>query len=53
MEEREETELTAGVGRENMPEGKAVRIDLMKRARAANREAEDQTGASGPKSETP
>ena len=36
-----------------MPGEKAVRVDLMKRARAVNRETEDQAGASGPKSESP
>jgi len=41
------------VGRENMPGGKAVAVQLMKRLRAPSREAEDQTGASGPLSETP
>jgi len=41
------------MARENMPRGKAVRVDLMKRARAANRAAENQTGASGPRSVTP
>ena len=39
-------------GRENMPGGKAVAVDLMKRARAPTRAAEDQTGASGPMSRT-
>jgi len=36
-----------------MPGGKAVIVDLMKRTKPANREAEDQMEASGPKSETP
>jgi len=34
-----------------MLRGKAARLDLRKRVRAARRGAEDQTGASGPKSE--
>jgi len=40
-------------GRENMPGGKAVAVDLMKRARVPRRAAEDYTGASGPTSRTP
>jgi len=36
-----------------MPGGKAVAVDLMKRARAPKRAAEDQTGASGSISRTP
>jgi len=52
VEEREQTELAAEIGQENMPGGKPVKVDLMKRAKAANREAEDQMGASGPRSET-
>jgi len=40
-------------GRENMPGGKAVAVELMNRARAPSSGAEDQTGASGPMSETP
>jgi len=32
-----------------MPGAKAVWVDLMKRANAANMEAEDEIGASGPK----
>ena len=40
-------------GRENIPRGKAVAVDLMKRARAASRAANDQTGASGSISRTP
>jgi len=45
--------LTAEVRCVNMPGWKAVRVDLIKRARAANREAEDQTGAYRARSETP
>ena len=41
------------VGRENMPGGKAVAVELMKRLGAPSKGAEDQTGASGPMSETP
>jgi len=40
-------------GWENMPGGRAVAVDLMKRASASKRAAEDQTGASGPMSRTP
>jgi len=36
-----------------MAGGKAVAVELMKQLRAPSREAEDQTGASGPMSETP
>jgi len=36
-----------------MPGGKAVPIEVMKRARALSSGPEDQTGASGPMSETP
>jgi len=36
-----------------MPGGKAVAVDRMKRVSAPKRVAEDQTGASGPSSETP
>jgi len=36
-----------------MPGGKAVAVDLMKRARAPRKAAEDQMGASGPMSRTP
>jgi len=36
-----------------MPGGKAVAVDLTKRASAPKRAAEDQTGASGPSSVTP
>jgi len=36
-----------------MPGGKAVAVDLMKWDSAPKRAAEDQTGASGPSSETP
>jgi len=43
----------ADIGRENMPGGKAVAVDLMKRARPPNRAAKDQTGSSGPMSRTP
>jgi len=46
-------EEAADDGRENMPGGKAVAVDLMKRARAPNRAAEDQMGASGPTLRTP
>jgi len=35
-----------------MPGGKAVAVARMKRVSAANRAAEDQTGASGPSSVT-
>ena len=41
---REEIEEAADVGRENMPGGKAIAVDLMKRARAPSRAAEDHTG---------
>ena len=41
------------VGRENMPGGKAVTVDLMKRARALRRTADDETGASALLSRTP
>jgi len=37
----------------NIPVGKAVAVELMKGLRARSRGAEDQTGASGPMSETP
>ena len=40
-------------GRENMPGGKAVAVDLMRQARAPRRAAENETGASGPMSRTP
>jgi len=40
-------------GRENMPGGKAVAVDLVMRPRAARRAAEDHTGALGPMSRTP
>lgn len=55
MEEREENELAADMGCENMLRGKGVRVqvDLINGARAASREAEDETAGSGPKSETP
>jgi len=36
-----------------MPAEKAVRVDVISPARAANREASDQTGVSGPRSESP
>jgi len=36
-----------------MPGGKGVAVELMNRARATSREADDQTGASGPMSGTP
>ena len=39
-------------GRENMPGGKTVAVDLIKRVRAPSRAGEDQTGASGPSSVT-
>jgi len=51
LDDREEAERPAEVGRENMPEGQALRVDLMKKERAPRRAAEDQTGASGPRSE--
>jgi len=44
--------MEADDGQRNIPEGKSVDGELMKRARAANRETEDQTGALGPMSET-
>jgi len=53
LEEREETDEAADVGRENIPGGKAVAVDLIKRMSTPRRAAEDQTGASGPISETP
>jgi len=40
-------------GRENMPGGKAVAVDFMKRASVPKRAAEVQRGASGPISRTP
>jgi len=40
-------EEAADVGGENIRGGKAVAVDLMKRARAPRRAPEDQTGASG------
>ena len=46
-------EEAADVGRENIPGGKAVAVDLIKRARAPRRAPEDKTGASGPMSWTP
>ena len=52
LDDREEAELAAEVGRENMPGGQALRVNLMKKERAPRRAAEDQTGASGPRSET-
>jgi len=36
-----------------MPGGKAVAVEVMKRLSAPSRGTEDQTGASGPMSETP
>jgi len=36
-----------------MPGGKAVAVDLMKRARAPRKAAEDQMGVSGPMLRTP
>jgi len=53
LEEREEIEEVEEDGRENIPGGKAVGVDLMKRASAPKREAEDHTGAPGPMSRTP
>jgi len=53
LDEREETEPAEDDGRENIPGGKAVAVDLMKRTSAPSRAAEDQTGASGPSSVTP
>ena len=44
--------LAADVRPENMPGGKAVLVDLMKRDWVRRRVAEDQTGASGPRSDT-
>jgi len=46
-------ELEEELGRENIPGGKAVDVELMKQAKAPRREADDPTGASGPISETP
>ena len=46
-------EEAADVGRENMPGGKAVAVDLINRARAPKRAAEHHTGASAPMSRTP
>jgi len=48
LDEREEAELAAEVGRENRAGRKAVLVDLMNRERAPRRAAEDQIGASGP-----
>jgi len=42
-------EAAAEVERENMPAGKKVLVDLMKRERAPRRAVEHQTGASGPR----
>jgi len=52
LEEEEETELVADERRENMGWKKVVWADLTKRERALSRAAEDQIGASGPRSET-
>ena len=46
-------EEAADVGREKMPGGKAVAVDLIKRVSEPRRAAEDHTGASGPISDTP
>jgi len=46
-------EEAAEVGRENMPGGKGVAVDLMHRVRAPKMATEDYTGASGPSSVTP
>ena len=53
MDDWEEIEPAEDVGRENMPGGKAVAVELMKRLRAPSKGTEDQTEASGPMSETP
>jgi len=45
--------LEDDVGRENMPGGKPVIVDLRNQERAPRRAAEDQIGALGPRSETP
>jgi len=46
-------EETEDDGQENMPGGNTAAVDLMQRARAPRRAAEDQMGASGPMWRTP
>jgi len=52
LDDQEETDSAEEDGRENMPDGKAVAVDLIKRVRAPRRAAEEHTGASEPSSET-
>jgi len=53
LDEGEETDSEADDGRRNLPRGKAAAVELMKRARAHKREAEEHVGASGPMSDAP
>jgi len=53
LEEGEGIEEAVDVRQDNMPGGKSVALDLMKRAMVPKRAAEDQKGASGPRPNTP